>query len=83
MRLEDLQSPADESAADMGQSASKSKAKSSHGKGASLDFTNPNLVGHQLPGNSTLPLEDERKVMARDNRYGLDGDNGYDEIVKE
>jgi hypothetical protein len=29
-----------------------------------------------------LALGDERKVMARDNRYGLHGDNGYDEIVK-
>ena len=48
-----------------------------------LDFSNPNIVGHQLPGNSMLPLEDERKVMARDNRYGLHGDNGFDDIVKE
>ena len=41
------------------------------------------MVGHQLPGNNMLSLEDERKVMARDNRYGLQGDNGYNEIVKE
>jgi len=83
MHLEDFQSPADQSAADMGQSASKTKAKSTLSTDALLDFANPNLVGHQLPGNNMLPLEDERKVMARDNRYGLHGDNGYDDIVKE
>ena len=83
MHLEDFQSPADQSEIDMGKTASKAKAKSTLGKDALLDFENPNLVGHQLPGNSMLPLEDERKVMARDNRYGLQGDNGYDEIVKE
>ena len=82
MHLEDFQSPADQSEVDMGKSASKTKAKSTQGQDH-LDFANPNLVGHQLPGNSMLPLEDERKVMARDNRYGLQGDNGYDEIVKE
>jgi hypothetical protein len=83
MHLEDFQSPADQSEIDMGKTVSKAKAKSTQGRDALLDFENPNLVGHQLPGNSMLPLADERKVMARDNRYGLQGDNGYDEIVKE
>ena len=83
MQLEDFQSPADQSEADMGKSASMTKAKSMQGRDAPLDFSNPNVVGHQLPGNSMLPLEDERKVMARDNRYGLHGDNGFDDIVKE
>lgn len=44
---------------------------------------NPNVVGHQLPGNKLLSLQDERKLRARENRYGLQGDNGFDEIVKE
>lgn len=44
---------------------------------------NPHLVGHQLPGNNMVPLQDERKVGARENRYGLRGDNDFDKIVKE
>lgn len=42
---------------------------------------NPNIVGHKLPGNKMLSLQDERKNRARENRYGLEGDNGFDETV--
>ena len=34
-----------------------------------------------IPGNSLIPLEDELK-QTRPNRYGLQGDNGYGDIVK-
>ena len=36
-----------------------------------------------IPGNNMMSLEDEKKVLARDNRYGLQGDNGYSDIVNE
>ena len=35
------------------------------------------------PGNNLLPLNDEKKFAARENRYGLQGDNGFDAIVNE
>ena len=38
-------------------------------------------MGHALPGNKLLPQQDEKKNQARQNRYGLDGDNGYDKMV--
>ena len=41
----------------------------------------PDLLKYQLPGNSLLPLEDERRISVRQNRYGIHGDNGYDEIA--
>jgi hypothetical protein len=41
----------------------------------------PALLKYQLPGNHLLNLEDERRTSVRQNRYGIDGDNGYDEIA--
>jgi hypothetical protein len=41
----------------------------------------PALLKYQLPGNHLLNLEDERRISVRQNRYGIDGDNGYDEII--
>ena len=35
-----------------------------------------------LPGNNLLPQADEKRNQARQNRYGLDGDNGYDQMVE-
>ena len=43
--------------------------------------SDPELLKYQLPGNALIPLEDERRNQVRDNRYGIDGDNGYDEIA--
>lgn len=36
-----------------------------------------------IPGNSMLPFEDQSKLGARENRYGLYGDNGYSEMVED
>ena len=43
--------------------------------------SDPELLKYQLPGNSLIPLEEERRNQVRENRYGIDGDNGYDEIA--
>lgn len=37
---------------------------------------------HSLPGNSTLPLDQNQQFQARENRYGLFGDNGYGDLVE-
>ena len=34
-----------------------------------------------MPGNSLIPPELEKATQARKNRYGVDGDNGYSEMV--
>lgn len=39
------------------------------------------LTGYQLPGNHLLPLEQERLVGVRPNRYGVNGDNGFSDIA--
>lgn len=36
-----------------------------------------------LPGNSLIANEEEWRNGARKNRYGLQGDNGFDEVVQE
>lgn len=36
-----------------------------------------------MPGNTMLPENETQKHGARENRYGLQGDNGYSEAVKE
>lgn len=53
------------------------------GKSTSKGRQNPNSVAHALPGNNLLPLQDEQKLGIRQNRYGLEGDNGYSDIVKD
>ena len=36
----------------------------------------------ELPGNHLLPIQDQKMLGVRENRYGLQGDNGYNDIVK-
>mmetsp|Transcript_33617 Transcript_33617/g.51799 ORF Transcript_33617/g.51799 Transcript_33617/m.51799 type:complete len:166 (+) Transcript_33617:1512-2009(+) len=44
--------------------------------------SNPSLLKHQLPGNSMVPLEQERRAGVRDDRYGVhQGAQEFDEIV--
>ena len=35
-----------------------------------------------MPGNSDINFEDQLKYEARDNRYGIYGDNGYGELIE-
>lgn len=41
----------------------------------------PVLTGYRLPGNHLLPLEQQRLVGTRENRYGVQGDNGFSDIA--
>ena len=41
----------------------------------------PAQVAAALPGNNMLSQQDEKKIGARQNRYGLKGDNGYSDLV--
>ena len=43
----------------------------------------PTAIGQGLPGNHMLPYKDQQKLGVRDNRYGLEGDNGYDQMVDQ
>lgn len=42
----------------------------------------PTLTKHALPGNDLVPAEFERATKGRKNRYGVDGDNGYSDLVE-
>lgn len=42
----------------------------------------PNLTKHSLPGNSLIPPDLEKARQARKNRYGLESDNGFDEMAQ-
>jgi hypothetical protein len=48
-------------------------------KGGKSSEMNPSSI----PGNSMLQFEDQIKLGTRENRYGLYGDNGYNDIVHE
>ena len=52
-------------------------------KNKTLKAANIALTKHQLPGNSVLPFEAERPLGVRENRYGIDGDNGYSDLVNQ
>ena len=46
-----------------------------------MQLVNPTLTKHALPGNNLVPAEFERATKGRQNRYGVDGDNGYSEMA--
>lgn len=61
---------------------SKAKSITSNGtKSKAGNYTSD--VDTSLPGNNFLSSLDEQKFGARENRYGLHGDNGYSDMVRE
>ena len=46
-----------------------------------IKIMDPRVTKHALPGNSMIPAELEKATRARQNRYGVDGDNGYSDMA--
>mmetsp|Transcript_3879 Transcript_3879/g.3813 ORF Transcript_3879/g.3813 Transcript_3879/m.3813 type:complete len:128 (+) Transcript_3879:430-813(+) len=56
--------------------------KDASGKKEEDDINKMKMLRHQLPGNHLISEKEESRMGVRDNRYGINGDNGYGQIVE-
>jgi len=78
MQAEDMfQSPKDSESLEQSQPAKEPAVTAAPHK------PNADLVSQALPGNNALSYKEEKKLGSRQNRYGVDGDNGFGQAVSD